>query len=85
LHDYQQLSKAHGIIPSMSGKSNCYDSAMMETVLKTIKSELVFQTRAADELALGRYIDGFYNPRWRRSALGYKSPASFEAEMAITE
>ena len=80
--------KAHGIIP-MSGKGNCYDNAMVETVFKTIKNELVrrtiFQTRAAAELALGRYIDGFYNPRRRHSALGYKSPASFEAEMAITE
>lgn len=88
-HDYQRLLKAHGIIPSMSGKGNCFDNAMVETVFKTIKNELVwrtiFQTRAAAELALGRYIDGFYNPRRRHSALGYKSPASFEAEMAITE
>jgi transposase InsO family protein len=88
-YDYQRLLKAHGIIPSMSGKGNCYDNAMVETVFKTIKNELVwrtiFQTRAAAELALGRYIDGFYNPRRRHSALGYKSPASFEAEMAITE
>ena len=73
----------------MSGKGNCYDNAMVETVFKTIKNELVwrtiFQTRADAELALGRYIDGFYNPRRRHSAPGYKSPVSFEAEMAITE
>jgi transposase InsO family protein len=31
--------KAHGIIPSMSGKGNCYDNATVETV-KTIKNEL---------------------------------------------
>lgn len=87
--DYQRLLKAHGIIPSMSGKGNCYDNAMVETVFKTIKNELIwrtsFQTRRAAEVALGRYIDGFYNPRRRHSALGYKSPASFEAVMAITE
>ena len=88
-HDYQRLLTKHGIIPSMSGKGNCYDNAMVETVFKTIKNELIwrtsFQTRSTAELALGRYIDGFYNPRRRHSALGYKSPASFEAEMAITE
>lgn len=88
-HDYQRLPKADGIIPSMSGKGNCYDNAMVETVFKTIKNELIwrttFQTRVAADLALGRYIDGFYNPHLRHSALGYKSPASFEAEMAITE
>ncbi len=75
--------------PGAGHKGNCYDNAMVETVFKTIKNELVwrtiFQTRIAAELALGRYIDGFYNPRRRHSALGYKSPASFEAEMAITE
>ena len=88
-HDYQKLLKAHGMTPSMSGKGNCFDNAMVETVFKTIKSEMVwrtiFQTRAAAELALGRYIDGFYNPRRRHSALGYKSPVSFEAIMAATE
>lgn len=40
---------------------------MVETVFKTIKNELIWrsslQTRRATELALGRYIDGFYNPR----------------------
>lgn len=87
--DYQKLLKAHAIIPSMSGKGNCYDNAMVETVFKTIKNELIwrtsFQTRSAATSALGRYIDGFYNPRRRHSALRYKSPASFEANMAIIE
>jgi len=87
--DYQRLLKAQGIVPSMSGKGNCYDNAMVETVFKTIKSELIwrtsFQTRSAADLALGQYIDGFYNPRRRHSALGYKSPATFEAKLAITD
>ena len=87
--DYQRLLKVQGIVPSMSGKGNCYDNAMVETVFKTIKSEMIwrtsFQTRSTAELALGRYIDGFYNPRRRHSALGYKSPLTFEAEMAITD
>ncbi len=87
--DYQRLLKTKDIVPSMSGKGNCYDNAMVETVFKTIKSELIwrasFQTRWQATNALGRYIDGFYNPRRRHSALGYKSPASFEVEMAVTE
>ncbi|WP_429945302.1 hypothetical protein, partial [Brucella melitensis] len=31
---------SHSMLPSMSGKGNCYDNAMVETVFKTIKSEL---------------------------------------------
>ena len=80
--DYQRLLKAHGIVPSMSGKGNCYDNAMVETVFKTIKSEMIwrtsFQTRSAAELALGRYIDGFYNPSWRHFRFGIQI-AAFEA------
>ena len=41
----------------MSGKGNCYDNAMVETVFKTIKSELIwttsYETRAQATLALG--------------------------------
>ena len=50
----------------MSGKGNCYDNAMVETFFKTLKSELVwrtiFCTRQEAGQAIGRYIDGFYNP-----------------------
>ena len=77
------------MIPSMSGKGNCYGNAMVETVFKTIKSELVwrtsFLTRRQAEKAIGRYIGGFYNPTRRHSALGYISPIKFEAAVADTD
>ena len=86
-NDYQKRLRELGFIASMSGKGNCYDNAVVETFFKTIKSELIwrasYETRFQANLALGRYIDGFYNPRGRHSALGYKSPITFEAEMAI--
>lgn len=70
-------------IVSMSGNGNCYDNAMVETVFKTLKAELVwrtaFKTRIAAETAIGRYIDAFYNPTRRHSALGFKSPIQFES------
>jgi len=88
-YEYRNLLVARHIHASMSGKGNCYDNAMVETVFKTIKSEMIwrtsFQTRRQATNAIGRYIDGFYNPRRRHSALGYKSPITFEAELAVIE
>ncbi|MFG6598954.1 MULTISPECIES: IS3 family transposase, partial [unclassified Sulfitobacter] len=34
------------------------------------------------ELAIFQYINGFYNPRRRHSALGWKSPVAFERKVA---
>jgi len=80
--DYQAELRKHGILISMSGKGNCYDNAMVESFFKTLKSELVwrtmFETRPDAERAIGRYIDGFYNPVRRHSALDFTSPAQFE-------
>jgi len=81
--EYQKILKAHGMEISMSGKGNCYDNAMVETFFKTLKSELIWRTvflsRWQAERAIGTFIDGFYNPTRRHSALGYKSPILFEA------
>ncbi len=56
-------------------------------IFKTLKSELVwrtvFQTRSKAEQAIARYIDGFYNPVRRHSALDFISPVQFERRAAI--
>tara|TARA_R110002124_G_scaffold247590_1_gene412748 strand:- start:133 stop:972 length:840 start_codon:yes stop_codon:yes gene_type:complete len=70
----------------MSGKGNCYDNAAVETFFKTIKAELIWrrswETRRQAEMAILEYINGFYNPRRRHSALGWKSPVAFERKVA---
>ena len=84
--DYQAELGKHGVLISMSGKGNCYDNAMVETFFKTLKSELVwrtiFYTRREANQAIARYIDGFYNPVRRHSALDFSSPAQFEKQAA---
>lgn len=83
--DYQAELISHGIQISMSGKGNCYDNAMVETFFKTLKAEMIwrttFQTRAEATQAIAQYIDGFYNPVRRHSALDYRSPIQFEKLM----
>lgn len=85
-NDYQKILRQHGFMVSMSGKGNCYDNAAMETFFKTIKAELIWrrswQTRRDVEVAIFEYINGFYNPRRRHSALGWKSPLAFERLVA---
>jgi len=80
---YQKTLKGYGFLVSMSGRGNCYDNAMVETVFKSLKSDLVWRTvflsRRQAEAAIGHYIDGFYNSVRRHSALGYQSPCAFEA------
>lgn len=70
----------------MSGKGNCYDNAAVETFFKTIKAELIWrhfwETRRQVEVVIFQYINGFYNPRRRHSALGWRSPVAFEQKVA---
>ena len=84
--DYRRLVRDHGFVASMSGRGNCYDNAMVESVFKTIKSELIWRTAFASReqasKAIGHYIEGFYNPRRRHSSLGYASPVMFEKTSA---
>jgi len=84
-HEYSIL-RQHGFQASMSGTGNYYDNAALETFFKTIKAELLWQrswrTRSDAEIAIFEYFNGFYNPRRRHSALGWKSPLAFEAKAA---
>jgi transposase InsO family protein len=81
--DYQQLLAKHRLTVSMSRTGNCYDNAVMESFFGTLKTELThhetFLTREAAKQALFEYIEVFYNRKRRHSALGYRSPAEYEA------
>lgn len=80
--EYQKLLKHYKFEVSMSGKGNCYDNAVTETFFKSLKAELIWRqtwtTRREVEMALFKYINGFYNPKRRHSTLGGISPAEFE-------
>ena len=71
-----------GLAASMGSKGDPYDNAMCESVVSTIKQELLsrqsWKTRDDARLALFSYIETFYNPRRRHSALDYLSPDEYE-------
>lgn len=83
-NDYQLLLKRYQLVCSMSGKGNCYDNAVAESFFHTLKVELIhgerFTSREQLRRAVFEYIEVDYNRKRRHSALGYISPAAFEAK-----
>jgi putative transposase len=81
--------KDSGIMQSMGSKGDPFDNAAAESFFATIKTELIyrntFKTRDEARLAVFRYIEGFYNPVRRHSALGHKSPEEYERIWVATE
>ena len=83
--EYRSALVAHGLVPSMSRKGNCYDNAAMEAFWSSLKNELVhrrhFATRAEARTAIFDYIETFYNRTRRHSALSYQSPLDYESTL----
>jgi putative transposase len=57
---------------------------MAESFFSTLECELLarrrFRSQAEARIACFSYIEGFYNPLRRHSALGYHSPVVYEQE-----
>jgi transposase InsO family protein len=82
--DYGDALSKLGAVKSMSRKGDCWDNAVAESFFATIKGEALdhedYLTRGAAIAAIADYIDGFYNPARRHSALDYVSPIEFELQ-----
>jgi putative transposase len=68
--------------PSMGSVGDCYDNAMCESFFATLECELLDRvtlcTPADARTAVFDFIEGWYNPTRRHSALDYLSPVAFE-------
>lgn len=82
-NEYLKFIKAHGIVPSMSRKRDCWDNAVAESLFASLKADLkterLWATRAEARTAIFEYIEIWYNPERLHSTLGYVSPIEFEA------
>lgn len=71
-----------GVRPSMGSVGDAYDNALCESFFATLECELLdrrrFATQVEARLAVFEFIEGWYNPHRRHSALDYESPVSYE-------
>ena len=77
-----------GIAVSMGRRGDAYDNAVAESFFATLETELLdrtsFATRNQARSAVFDYIEGFYNPHRRHSAIGYHSPTDYERRAITT-
>ena len=77
----EQLKNA-GMLQSMSGRANPYDNAWTESMIGTLKAEMVregvFENEEEARTELFAYLDSYYNTKRKHSSLGYQTPSEFE-------
>ena len=74
-----------GVRPSMGSVGDAYDNAMCESFFATLECELLarrrFASQAEARMAVFSFVEGWYNPLRLHSALGYRSPITYEQQM----
>ena len=78
--------KEASVRPSMGSVGDAYDNAMCESFFATLETELIerksFRNQAEARMAVFDFIEAWYNPHRRHSALGQMSPLNYEEEYA---
>ncbi|MEP7092334.1 MAG: IS3 family transposase, partial [Nocardioidaceae bacterium] len=76
-HQLERELRRHGALASMGSVADCFDNALAESVFATLECELFdqqpggrFNSRHEAKLAVFDYLETFYNPRRRHSAIG---------------
>jgi transposase InsO family protein len=82
---YRQILRQAGMRQSMSARANPYHNAWTESFMGTLKAEMLqdgcFINAQDARTEIFAYIDSYYNTQRKHSALGYQTPAQFEAQI----
>ena len=85
---FGQRCREAGVRPSMGSVGDCFDNALCESFFATLECELLnrstFHNQPQARQAVFAFIEGWYNPHRRHSAIDYLSPNRYEALHART-
>ena len=80
---FGERCKAMNVRTSTGTVGDAYDNAMAESFFASLECELidrrVWQTKTQARLDVFTWIEAWYNPRGRRSGIGYLSPNNVES------
>jgi putative transposase len=83
--EYRAVLHAHGVVPSMSRRGDCWDNAVAESFFSTLEHELLAHADSHSHReathAIAEFIDDWYNPERRHSTLGSVSPMQYERQL----
>src|SRR4029453_4359531 len=78
-----------GVRPSSGAVGDAYDNALCESFFATLECELLdrrrFPSQAEARMAVFEYLEGWYDPHRRHSALAYQSPSQLREEPGAPE
>lgn len=78
------LTRAHGIVQSMSRRANCWDNSISEAFFARFKIEHMFwenyETKEEAKRKIFEWIELDYNIKRVHSSIGYVSPTKFEED-----
>jgi transposase InsO family protein len=82
--EFGRRCREAGVRPSMGSVGDCYDNAMCESFFATLECELLDRVTLASPVegqsVVFDFIEGWYNPTRRHTALDYRSPVEFERQ-----
>ncbi len=86
---FGQRCAVFGVYQSMGSVGDCFDNALAESFFASLECELLdrttFKTQTQAKIAVFDYLEGFYKPKLRHSAIGQVSPNNFELEAQLLE
>ena len=87
-YDYKAILSEHGFVGSMSRKGDCWDNAVAESFIHTLKVECIrgriFATREEAKRIIFPWVETRYNRTRIHSTLGYLSPFEYERQYNLS-